>query len=257
MCRLLSIIGKPKDIAVEELLGGFKRLAEFGSIPPDTSRGHKDGWGLVFYAHHKSPKLFMENKDAYTSVVYDSAARKILATNRSVLIGHLRKSSVGKKCLENTQPFLKKGCSFAHNGTIYGSKKITLQPSFIKLLKGDTDSERFFVLILQNLFSSKKKDLKQALLSAVRFTRKNFDYTALNLIFFDGKKNVFVLREINPHIRKKELLDYYSLFVGTDGAGGVVVSSEKLTDKLKWEPLKNHELIKVAVIGGSVKKFRV
>ncbi|MDP1709905.1 MAG: class II glutamine amidotransferase, partial [Candidatus Komeilibacteria bacterium] len=213
MCRLLSIAGKPKDITAKELLGKFKRLAEFGNVPPKTPKGHKDGWGLVFYAKNKPPRLFRAIKDAYASAGYNTAAKKISTTKHSVLIGHLRKSSVGAKRLANTQPFMKRGYAFAHNGTIFDSKKITLKSFGKNFLKGDTDSERFFALILQNLFYSKKKDLQQALLSAVALAQKSFNYTALNLILSDGK-DIFALREINADTKDKRLLNYYSLFVG-------------------------------------------
>lgn len=259
MCRLLSIVGDSQKITAEKLLGEFKKLAEFGNIPPNTPKGHKDGWGLIFYPKNKSPKFFFENKDAYTSAGYDYAVKKISSDECSVLIGHLRKASVGTKSLKNTQPFIKKGYTFAHNGTIFGSKKIILKSSFAKFLKGDTDSERFFVLILQNFFSSQKKSLKQALINAVRFVQKNLDYTSLNLILSDGK-TVFALREINmsnAYVREEKLLDYYSLFFGTDGEGGEVISSEKLIKNLKWEPLKNHELIEVRVADNRMKKFRI
>lgn len=259
MCRLLSIVGGFQNITAEKLLGEFKKLAEFGNIPPHTPKGHKDGWGLIFYPKNKLPKLFIESRDAYTSAGYDFAIRKISSAEYSVLIGHLRKASVGTKSLKNTQPFIKKGCALAHNGTIFDSKKIILKPSFAKLLKGDTDSERFFVLILQTFFNSKKKSLKQALINTVKFVQKNLDYTSLNLILSDGK-TVFALREINmsnAYVRAEKLLDYYSLFVGADGNIGMVISSEKLTNKLKWEPLKNHELIEVRVAGNRVRKFRI
>lgn len=258
MCRLLSIIGERSAIATEELLGEFKKLAQFGDIPPNAPLGHKDGWGLIFYSKNRLPVLFIEIKDAYTSARYDTAAGKISSTKYSALIGHLRKATVGTKSLANTQPFLKKGYTFAHNGTIYNSKEIKLKPTLAQLLKGTSDSERFFVLVLQNLFGSKKKDLQQALLNAVRFVQRKLDYTSLNLILSNGK-NVFALREINTsnaEVRSENLFGYYSLLVGIDG-GGVVISSEKLTNKLKWKPLKNHELITVRIADCSIKKFRI
>ncbi len=102
----------------------FRELAVSGKVSMESkpNSGHRDGWGLVCY--DSSPRYLGRSPEDASSDEGYLAACDSLAGNRhaSVVIGHLRKASVGAKSLGNTQPFLRGKWSFAHNGTIYSPR---------------------------------------------------------------------------------------------------------------------------------------
>lgn len=249
MCRILSISGKIEYQKTKEALEKFQELAERGKVPGDAKGGHKDGWGIVAY-RKKRPIFQTRNyKNAFCDPGYQESVNKLEKYNFKIIVAHLRKASVGVKNINNTHPFVLGKYSFCQNGTVFNSEKIPLDSKLKKMLKGTTDSERLFAYILQNFKKSKKKNseaITLAIKKSVKFVRDKLNYTAINMIFSDGK-NIWALREVNEKnvlVRKYKLLNYYSLFIGSDGMISII-SSEKLKIKnIKWQVLKNHELIK-------------
>lgn len=250
MCRLLSISGKIKYSEILVITKKFRQLAENGNIPIGTSKGHKDGWGFVAYEKGK-PVLFARSpKDAFIDAQYLHAVGRLKNKKPNIVIGHLRKAFVGAKNISNAQPFRQGKYSFCHNGTVLASEKISLKNKFKKIIKGGTDSEKFFAFLLQLLAEHKKPNsriIRGSIKKAVNYMRKNLDFTALNIVFSDGKC-VWVLREVNEKnstVIEKRLVNYYSLYIGK-GKLYSVASSEKLTLKnVKWKAMKNHELIEI------------
>ena len=74
-----------------------------------------------------------------------------------VLIGHVRRPTVGNLRTENTHPFRYRHWLFASTGTIQGfaslrDRLLESQPDFLRRnVRGDTDSELFFYLFLSFL----------------------------------------------------------------------------------------------------------
>ncbi len=74
-----------------------------------------------------------------------------------VLIGHVRRASVGALRTENTHPFRYRSWVFAQTGTIDGfeglrERLLASQPEFLRRnVRGETDSECFFYLFLSFL----------------------------------------------------------------------------------------------------------
>ena len=189
MCRLIFISGKIDDSFKVEILKKFQRLAEDGEIPQGTEGGHKDGWGIV--AYKKGQMILSAKKDtsAFVDPLFPKTIKKLGEKKTDAIIGHLRKASVGARSLKNTHPFIHGAYSFCQNGKIVNSEKISIKPKFRKLISGETDSERFFIYILQLLDEyegSGAETIRGAIISAVNYVRNNFDFTALNMIFSDG-----------------------------------------------------------------------
>jgi len=238
-------------------------LAEYGNTPKGFGKGHKDGWGIVAYEKGKSVLFERNYKNAYKDPKYLKASEKAEKRKSDILIAHLRKASVGANNLNNAHPFLKGNFSFCQNGTIFGSEKIPLKAKFEKIIKGSTDSERFFLYSLQLLEGKKKAEpaiIRKAIKNGVSYIRKNLDFSAINTIFSDGKY-LWALREVNEKnkfVKEKKLLDqYYSLFIGKSDDCDMI-SSEKMPFKnVKWKTIKNHELIEIDVENNKVRSYKI
>lgn len=260
MCRILAISGKIDHQKSALILEKFQRLAEFGKVP-GANKGHKDGWGIVAYAKGK-PFLYARNyKDAFKDQKYSAAVEGLKDKKFDIIIGHLRKASVGSKNTKNSHPFVCGAFSFCQNGTVLDSKKIPLTAKFKKIVKGNSDSEKLFAYILQCLNEKKKTDVKtisKTINESLRYIKKNFDYTAMNIVFSDGK-SIWALREVNEKnsfVKKYKLMSYYSLFIGK-GDGYFVVCSEKLPLKnIQWKVIKNHEMMRISAKNTMQKRVR-
>ena len=66
-----------------------------------------------------------------------------------LIMVHVRRATVGGLKLENTHPFTEGPYSYCHNGTIL--KAALLEPLADRAPAGDTDSERFFNLLMARL----------------------------------------------------------------------------------------------------------
>jgi len=261
MCRIITISGKIDCLNKSGMLCEFQRLGEYGKVPNNSEAGHKDGWGIVAYEEADLCLFDRNNKSALEDKVYLKTVEKLENKNTDIIIGHLRKVSIGAKNINNTHPFVEKNYSFCQNGTIFESEAIPLENKFKKIIKGSTDSERFFVYILQILNKYKKSDaasVRKAIKKAVGYLRKNFDFTAVNMVFSDGKY-IWGLREINvknKFVKEENLSNYYySLFFG-EGDGYSVISSEKLGgNEIKWRAMENHELVELDAKNKITKKY--
>ncbi len=234
---------------MDTVLEDFGRLAEYGHVPESTAPGHKDGWGVV--AHNKGGVSFYarSTEDAFSDPRFREVADFVGKTSPDVLISHFRKASIGSVNIPNTHPFLNGKISFCHNGSI--RSEISLSENSEALLQGETDSERFFFMILEKMQAG--ASLKDALKNCVKLARENFDFTAINLLISDGGF-VWALREINEKseiVQKENLLDYYSLFLGKNKSS-FVICSEQLSVGGDWQLMQNHELVEIDVANSVV-----
>lgn len=141
MCELLGMSANvPTDICFS-----FSGLLKRGGV----TGPHKDGWGIAFY-EGKSCRSF---KDPLSSA-HSKIARLIehYPIKSKVIISHIRKATLGKVNLANTQPFSRElwGCqwTFAHNGHLKNIKKKRL--GFYTPI-GTTDSEHAFCWIMDQI----------------------------------------------------------------------------------------------------------
>jgi len=246
MCRLLAIKNKINDKDLKIVSNAFRKQSQFGKVPKGSNKGHKDGWGFVTYNLGKVALFKRSYNDAYSDNGYKIVENKILEESRDIIIGHLRKSSIGKSSINNSHPFVYKNFSFCQNGTIFNSERIRLKSKYKKLIKGDTDSERLFYFILGEV---EEKMTKSQIEKAIKKIRKGFDYTAMNILLSDGKK-LFVLRDINlnnKEVKKLKMKDYYSLFIGINKKEKyTIIASEKIEiNGVNWQQMKNEEFIEI------------
>src|SRR5205085_5973149 len=146
MCRRFGgRTGAPGGVA-HELLHGANALRV-------QSREHPDGWGLGWYAG-RVPQVVRSLTAAHGDDDFEEVSSFVTA---STILAHLRKASVGRVALENTHPFEWGPWLFAHNGTIEQWEKCRarieaeIDPALRDKLRGETDSERCFLLFLTRL----------------------------------------------------------------------------------------------------------
>jgi len=144
MCQLLGMnCNVPTDV-----LFSFAGFAERGG----RTDHHGDGWGIAFF-EDRGLRHFVDHQSAAESPVAQ-LIRRYPIKSRNV-IAHIRKATQGEVTLENCHPFVRELWGrywvFAHNGDLkdYAPR---LHGSFRPV--GDTDSERAFCWLLQELAKS-------------------------------------------------------------------------------------------------------
>jgi predicted glutamine amidotransferase len=146
MCRLFGCRSRDPSGVSHELLHGANALRA-------QSREHPDGWGVGWY-EDQAPRVVRSLTPAHGDADFEKLSRFVSA---QTVIAHVRKASVGKVAEVNTHPFQRGPWLFAHNGTlpdwerVRGPLEELIEPALQKELRGETDSERCFLLFLSRL----------------------------------------------------------------------------------------------------------
>lgn len=193
MCRLLGVVGsKPTDLSFSLLRADkpFKNLC----------RANPDGWGLGWYEKKKA-KLFKEGIPCAESGRLPVLAKE---ARSNIIIAHVRLGTGGEPAERNSHPFRYRNWLFAHNGRVDRKHLLNLlQGKFRKEIKGETDSEVYFLWLLQNI--EKHKAVIKGARSAVKEIISR-EYGSLNFLLSDGKK-------LCAFRYSKSDKEYYSLYV--------------------------------------------
>jgi predicted glutamine amidotransferase len=141
MCQLLGMNANvPTDVCFS--FEGLARRAD----------EHKDGFGISFF-EDKGLRTFVDHHSARESPVAELVRRYPIKSDN--VIAHIRKATQGRVALENTHPFVRELWGrywvFAHNGDLKGFRP-RLHAAFKPV--GDTDSERAFCWLMQELAKS-------------------------------------------------------------------------------------------------------
>lgn len=157
---------------------------------------HGHGWGVATYEDHH-PRIERQAWAAYHGEHFQRAAARI--HSRTVL-AHVRRATVGLPGMPNTHPFSSKQWAFAHNGTIPKFAKLrermleAIAPERHALIKGETDSEHVFQLLLTLLEREPDLPLVEIVRQVVQLVVSwcadmNTDSeVALNLMLTDGEQ---------------------------------------------------------------------
>jgi glutamine amidotransferase len=147
VARLFGFIGNRDELGSRVLLEHADALV--------VSRGSAPalGWGVGFYQFGEV--LLRRRPLDERETIQPSQLTDQLKTD--LLIGHVRNPTVGNLRTENTHPFRYRQWLFAQTGTVQGfdslrERLLETQPEFLTPnVRGDTDSELFFYLILSYL----------------------------------------------------------------------------------------------------------
>jgi glutamine amidotransferase len=146
MCRLFGYRGSSAAKVDRLLLDSKSSLAAL-------SHEHQHGWGIGHYSSSQ-PILLKGTAPAFSDPEFVQRARTVTS---DCILAHVRRRSVGGRSLEDCHPFTYGRLLFAHNGTVQGFDGLrpqieaAIKPKLRPLLKGTTDSERCFLLLLGHL----------------------------------------------------------------------------------------------------------
>ena len=261
MCRILALAGNFDERKIATAAKKFRPLAHTGCIPKGQPKGHKDGWGAAWY---QGARVVVKkySTDAYSDSRYPTVARALSRAVPKSAIIHVRKASVGKLSVVNTQPLQYHEWIFCHNGTVYQAENFPIGRNFKSVIKGTTDSEKFFLLCMDKVKgATDPAAFRKALKNVLHYIRAHHDYTALNVIFSNGRF-MWALREFNEKnawVKKLHLGPYYSLYQGdVRNCRATVFCSEKLSlPRITWNLIKNHELVEYEIGNGKSRSYKV
>jgi glutamine amidotransferase len=214
---------------------------------------HTDGWGIAFF-EGKGVRQFLDPQPSSSSPIAE-LVRSFPIKSENV-IAHIRKATHGRIALENTHPFQRELWGrywvFAHNGDLKG-----FNPPLHSFWHpvGDTDSERAFCWILQELrarlgeeYPGKEKifatlkDLAHELgtLGPFNFLLSNGDF----LVAHCSTQLSYIVRKApfsTARLKDQDMLVDFSAHT-TEQDRVAVIATLPLTDNESWTELKPGEL---------------
>jgi predicted glutamine amidotransferase len=234
MCRLLAFASvAPKSPA--ELLGDD--LASFMRL----SHQHADGWGMGWHGADGELDVAKDVGPAHASDLLQKLSR---TTDTDAMVLHLRQASPGLSvALENTHPFTVGRIAFAHNGWIRPVPELEdlLDPATRCALRGTTDSERYFRLLLATL--DEVGELERALPRLFERLDGKLHYNALNFLLLTERR-LYAVCAFNPiEVAMRKDPDYYTLGYRTTPEAVVVSSSGCWSDRSAWSTLANRQAL--------------
>jgi predicted glutamine amidotransferase len=218
---------------LEEITGdSFEQFAALSSK-------HCDGWGIASVdSHLSSIELAVEP----TQADHSAAFKRITSEQKSDgALLHLRWATSGLTVKEgNTHPFTYENYSFIHNGGVVPAESLDpfVDPSLLALSRGETDSEKYFYLIITEI---KRHGEIKGIQSALKIITSQLKYSSLNAMILTPT-TFYIISEYKQERRPQgEAEDYYELFYRKDDHGVLVASSG--WNQTGWTPILNHQIL--------------
>jgi glutamine amidotransferase len=173
VCRLLGL-----NAGHEPVSASFWLVDAPDSLEVQSHR-NVDGSGIGFFDPAGAPVLDKQPEPAFTDAEFLREARQA----RSVtFVAHVRYATAGRRTLANTHPFEMRGRIMAHNGGFGGLDRLEEQLGpYRDLVGGDTDSERYFALITQQI-ATNGGDVAAGIAAAARWIAERLPVSSLNAI---------------------------------------------------------------------------
>jgi glutamine amidotransferase len=173
MCRLFGMTAGTREVSAT-----FWLLEAPDSLAAQ-SRREPDGTGVGWFDASGAPHVEKRPIAAYEDRAFAAAARE---RRSPTFIAHVRLASTGALEARNTHPFEQAGRLFAHNGVIGGLDRLDRELGDHRgLVKGETDSERFFALITRETEAC-GGDVGEGISRAARWIADELPVFALNLV---------------------------------------------------------------------------
>jgi predicted glutamine amidotransferase len=159
------------------------------------SHREPDGTGLGWLDADGTPHVSKQAHAAYSDRRFAREARELSST---MFLAHIRFASTGALEVRNTHPFEQYGRLFAHNGVIEDLPVLDAHlGEDIRLVKGDTDSERLFALITREI-AARDGDTGAGIEAACRWVAAKLPVFALNLLLA-ASDGLWALRYPHTH----------------------------------------------------------
>ncbi|CAM2872945.1 class II glutamine amidotransferase [Prescottella defluvii] len=254
MCRLFGLSAAPRRVhATFWLLDAEDSLAE-------QSRRMPDGTGLGTFDADGVPRVEKQPIAAYRDRQF---AREAKERESETFVAHVRYATTGENEDVNTHPFEQKGRLFAHNGVIEDLAALEAElGGYRDLVRGDTDSERYFALITRYI-DEHGGDVAAGVAAAAGWIADNLRVLALNFVLvtadelwafrYPDTHDLLVLRRRPGGSSGRRHLEHASTAGTVRARSGalaalpaVVVATEQMDEDPDWESLCPGELLHVA-----------
>ena len=245
MCQLLAMnCNVPTDIVFS--FTGF-------ALRGGQTDSHHDGWGIAFF-EGAGVRHFVDHQAAVASPVAELIKRYPIKSKN--VIAHIRKATQGRVALENCHPFVRELWGrywvFAHNGDLKDFHPV-LDGAFRPV--GDTDSERAFCFLLQELrarFGDVNPPLAQLRAALAELVAGIAAHGAFNLMLSDGSalfahcstRLCYVVRQypfVTAQLSDEDLLVDFSQVTTRDDRVAIIVTEPLTTNEL-WIEFQPGEL---------------
>ena len=187
--------------------------------------------------------------------------REAKQVSSTTIISHIRHATTGPKVVENCHPFTMDGRIFAHNGVLGGLDRLEARlGEDLALVKGQTDSERWFALITREIRKA-GGDVRAGIAAAARWVAAELPVCSINFVLatpnelwafrYPETDRLYVLERLAGGPGGDRAMHYVSPLLRVHSqqlqeSGAVVVASERLDDNPGWRLLRSGELIHVA-----------
>ena len=227
MCRLLGYVSD-SDTDFSSVVG--KDFAEFVNL----SKIHCDGWGIT-------DKAGAVVKEAVAAAESPEFLDIIKSTKADGSLLHLRWATSGLPVnKDNAHPFHFGKYSFTHNGSITPPDALEqyIAPRYLKEAVGNTDSERYFLLVVQKI---EELGLVPGIKAAVKLIKEHTTFSSINAMLLSPTKLIVISEhDINkrPDFGGE---DYYDLHYREDEHAIVIGSSG--WNQEGWHQIPNHTML--------------
>jgi predicted glutamine amidotransferase len=253
MCRLFGMSAGDKPVQAT-----FWLLDAPDSL--DAQSVHNpDGTGVGYFDADGTPHVDKQAIAAFEDRRFASEARSIWSCT---FVSHVRHATAGGLTVANTHPFRQQDRLFAHNGVINDIPMLEAQLGDERaLLKGETDSERYFALITGEI-DRHDGDVGAGIRSAAEWIVQNLPILSINCVLttatelwalrYPEHHSLFVLERpagggADPTARALDQTSSHGTRIHSDHARDravVVVASERMDDDA-WREIRSGELIHV------------
>lgn len=251
MCRLFGLTAGPTRVSAT-----FWLLDAPDSLREQSYR-NADGSGIGFFAADGRPVLDKQPEPAFADEEFSHEARQ---AQSATFVAHVRLATAGGRTVANTHPFAMQDRIMAHNGGFGEVPRIEPELGrYADLVRGDTDSERYFALITR-FTDEHGGDVAAGLTEAAGWIGRHLPVISLNAIVI-SRDELWALRYPDTHAL--HVLEREAGDSGPDGglrvrsstssvrvpsltgAASVVVASERLDGEDGWRMLAPGELLHV------------
>jgi glutamine amidotransferase len=153
MCRWIAYKGEPVFLEDLILKPANSLIKQSLFCREGATRTNGDGFGIGWYGGRREPGLFREVLPAWNDINLRALAQQI---SSPMFFAHVRASTGTETSRLNCHPFASGRWLFMHNGQIGGyeccrrSLEGLLDDRHYRQRQGSTDSEVFFLLMVQN-----------------------------------------------------------------------------------------------------------
>ncbi len=173
MCRLLGLTAGSDPVHAT-----FWLLDAPDSLDVQ-SRRNADGSGIGFFDSSGAPVLDKQPEAAFQD---EEFVREATQAESAVFVAHVRWATAGGRTVQNTHPFTMQGRIMAHNGGFGEVGRLEEQlGGYRGLVLGDTDSERYFALITQQI-DAHGGDVGAGIAAAARWIGARLPVSSLNTV---------------------------------------------------------------------------